>query len=306
MNNTTAKPQVAWINSIFLCSVALLAVTASPYYLWHHGLDLVQGSMLLFYIVATGLSITLGYHRLFSHMSFTAAWPVKLATLLFGACAFENSALHWVSDHRRHHKHTDHDEDPYNISKGFFWAHMGWIMMKTIPQPGFENVPDLLKDRFVMWQHKWDKVIALVLGLVVPASIGYWHNGIDGMWGGLLLAGVLRIFIVQQSTFCINSLCHWVGGRPFSSNVSARDSFWVSLLTFGEGYHNYHHVFQHDYRNGVKPWNFDPTKWTIWLLSKIGLTGNLRRVPMEKIREAEQRERDRRKLGGRSMQAPQA
>jgi stearoyl-CoA desaturase (delta-9 desaturase) len=94
-------------------------------------------------------------------------------------------------------------------------------------------------------------------------------------------------------TFCINSLCHWIGKRPYSSNVSARDSLLMAIFTFGEGYHNYHHEFQHDYRNGVKPWQFDPTKWTIWLLNKVGLVNGLRTVPEEKIIKAELREHER-------------
>jgi stearoyl-CoA desaturase (Delta-9 desaturase) len=287
-------PRIDWVNSSFLIVIALLALTASPYYIYHYGVDAFQIGMLLFYLIATGLSITLGYHRLFAHLSFTAKWPVKLFTLVFGACAFENSALKWCSDHRHHHKNTDHDHnDPYSISRGFFWAHMGWIMCKTKPEHPMNNVGDLQKDALVMWQHRWDKIIAVVVGFLLPSFLGYLWNGSVGAWGGLLIAGVLRVVLVQHSTFCINSLCHWTGARPYDSRVSARDSFWVSLVTFGEGYHNFHHVFQHDYRNGVKPWNFDPTKWSIWLLSKIGMTGNLRRESPEKIAAAEAREQAR-------------
>jgi stearoyl-CoA desaturase (delta-9 desaturase) len=94
---------------------------------------------------------------------------------------------------------------------------------------------------------------------------------------------VARVVAVQHCTFFINSACHTIGKRPYSSRCSARDSWIMAIFTFGEGYHNYHHEFQHDYRNGVKPWQFDPTKWTIWLLSKLGLASKLRRVPSEKI-----------------------
>ncbi|MDP0491553.1 MAG: fatty acid desaturase [Verrucomicrobiota bacterium JB023] len=279
--------RVNWVNTVFLSVITLLALVASPIYLWHHGINWFQAGMMLFYIIATGMSITLGYHRLFSHLSFKAKWPVRLFTLVFGSCAFENSALNWCSDHRRHHKHTDHDDDPYNISNGFFWAHIGWILFKVNPEPPLDNVADLRKDKMVMWQHKWDKVIALVVGFLLPAGLGYLHSGPVGALGGFLLAGVLRVFLVQQCTFFINSLCHTVGRQPYSTRCSARDSFLMSLFTFGEGYHNYHHEFQHDYRNGVKPWNFDPTKWAIWLLEKVGLASNLRRVPSSRVVLAE-------------------
>jgi stearoyl-CoA desaturase (Delta-9 desaturase) len=296
MNLKIPFERVNWLNTAFLGVICLTALIASPIYLWNHGINGFQLGMLLFYIIATGMSITLGYHRLFSHLSFRAKWPIRLATLVFGACAFENSALNWVSDHRRHHKHTDHDEDPYDISKGFFWAHIGWILFKLNPVPPLDNVADLRKDKLVMWQHRWDKLIALAVGLLLPAGLGYLWNATHGLdpWtgalGGFLLAGVLRVFLVQQCTFFINSLCHTIGEQPYSTRCSARDSFVMSLVTFGEGYHNYHHEFQHDYRNGVKPWNFDPTKWAIWLLAKVGLASDLRRVPESKVVLAEMME----------------
>ncbi len=279
--------RVNWVNSIFLLSIALTALIGAPLYLIFFGIDWFQIALFCFYGVATGMSITLGYHRLFSHLSFKAKWPVRLFTLVFGACAFENSALKWCCDHRRHHKHTDHEGDPYDISNGFLWAHIGWILFKIDPEPPYDNVPDLKKDRLVMWQHRWDKLIAITVGLLLPTALGFLWSGWQGALGAFLIAGVLRIFIVQQSTFFINSLCHTIGKQPYSSKCSARDSFIMSLFTFGEGYHNYHHRFQHDYRNGVKPWNFDPTKWAIWALEKAGLASNLKRVSPSKILLAE-------------------
>ncbi len=218
---------------------------------------------------------------------------MKLFTLIFGACAFENSCLNWSSDHRRHHKHVDHDDDPYDISKGFFWAHIGWLLFKLDPEPPMDNVADLRKDKLVVWQHKYVHWIGLVVGLMIPAALGYGYNalvGLDpmtGALGGFLIAGVTRIVIAQHLTFFINSLCHTVGTQPYSDSHSARDSAVMAILTFGEGYHNYHHEFQHDYRNGVKPWQWDPSKWTIWTLSKLGLVEGLRRVPDSKILLAE-------------------
>ena len=292
--------RVNWKTSIFLAVINTLAVTAVPLYIWHYGLDWFQVLLFLFFYIATGMSITLGYHRLFSHLSFKAKAPVKLATLVFGACAFENSALDWSSDHRKHHKHVDHEEDPYDISKGFVWAHIGWLLFKLGPEQPMDNVNDLKRDPLVMWQHRWCIPMAFIIGFGVPTLLGYLWNGPAGALGAFLLAGVLRVFAVQHSTFFINSLCHTVGKRPYSDRCSARDSAIMALFTFGEGYHNYHHEFQHDYRNGVKPSNFDPTKWTIWTLEKLGLVSDLRRVPDEKILLAEMNEARRqadRKLG---------
>lgn len=279
--------RVNWITSSFLFGTALVAAIGAPWYVLTFGIDLFQILLFLFYVAATAMSITLGYHRLFSHRAFQAAWPVRFSTLVFGACAFENSCLDWVSDHRRHHKHVDHDEDPYDISKGFFWAHIGWLLFKLNPVPPLDNVADLQKDKLVMWQHRWVNVIAVLVGFVLPALLGYWWGGWEAALGAFLLAGVTRVVVVQHSTFFINSLCHTIGRQPYSDKSSARDSAIMAFLTFGEGYHNYHHSFQHDYRNGVKPWNYDPTKWLIWLLAQVGLARNLRRVPASKILLAE-------------------
>jgi stearoyl-CoA desaturase (delta-9 desaturase) len=148
----------------------------------------------------------------------------------------------------------------------------------------------LKRDPLVMWQQRWCIPMAFIVGFGVPMALGFLWNGWVGALGAFLLAGVFRVFAVQHSTFFINSLCHTVGRRPYSTRCSARDSALMALFTFGEGYHNYHHEFQHDYRNGVKRSNFDPTKWTIWTLEKLGLVSDLRRVPDEKILLAEMKE----------------
>src|SRR5437764_12644093 len=119
-------------------------------------------------LAATGFSVTLGYHRLFSHMTVLAVLTLRLFTLIFGAGAFENSVLMWASEHRRHHKHVDHDEDPYDISKGFFHAHIGWLLFKLQPQPPFDNVNDLKKDPLVVWQDPHIHLLAVIVGFGLP------------------------------------------------------------------------------------------------------------------------------------------
>lgn len=291
---SASRYPVDWRNTLFLSSTLAVAITAAPAFVWHFGLDLFQVLLFLFYFAATGLSITLGYHRLFSHQSFKASWPVRVLTLVFGAAAFENSALIWAADHRQHHKHTDHDEDPYDITKGFFYAHIGWILFRTAPKTSFDCVKDLQQDRLVMWQDRYYLWIAISVAFGVPSLLGWLYGGWISALGAFLIAGVTRIVFVHHMTFCINSLCHTLGGQPYSSRCSARDSALMAWFTFGEGYHNFHHEFQHDYRNGVKPWQFDPTKWSIWLLHKLGLVGQLRQVSDEKILLAEAAEQHRR------------
>lgn len=278
--------RINWTTSTFLIGTFALAVTAVPLYLWYFGFDWFQLALFSTSLIASGLSITLGYHRLFAHISFRAKWPVRLFVVIFGAAAFENSVLMWASEHRRHHKHVDHDEDPYDISKGFFHAHMGWLLFKLLPQPPFDNVNDLKRDPLVMWQHRYVHLLAVLVSFVLPTLLGWMWDGWVGALGGFLIGGVAKIVVLQHCTFFINSACHTIGRQPYSTRCSARDSFLMALFTFGEGYHNFHHEFQHDYRNGVKPWQWDPTKWTIWLLAKLRLAGGLRRVPAQTIAAA--------------------
>jgi stearoyl-CoA desaturase (delta-9 desaturase) len=275
--------RVDWLTSSFLIGTLFLSLTAVPAYVWFFGIDWFQIALFFAMFCACGFSITLGYHRLYSHLTFQAHWIVRLLTLTFGAGAFENSVLLWACEHRTHHKHVDHDEDPYCISKGFFYAHMGWLMFKLNPLPPFDNVADLKKDPLVMWQHRHIHWIAISVAFVFPAIFGFAWGGWVSALGASLIAGVARVVVLQHCTFCINSLCHYMGERPYSSRCSARDSWLMAIVTLGEGYHNYHHEFQYDYRNGVKPWQIDPTKWMIWTLSKLGLASKLRRVPTEKI-----------------------
>jgi len=290
------KP-INWLNTLFLGTTLFLTLTAVPAYLFFFGLPLWLLALSAFFLIATGMSITLGYHRLFSHLTFKCHPIVKWFTLLFGAAAFEGSAMVWCADHRRHHKHVDEEEDPYDINKGFFHAHIGWLLFRHGPDTPLTWVRDLQKDKDLLFQHRHYVLIAILMSFLLPTVIGFLLGSWIGALGGFLLAGVARVVVVHHMTFCINSLCHWIGNRPYSGTCSARDSFLMALFTFGEGYHNYHHEFQYDYRNGVRKWQWDPTKWTIWALNKLGLASNLRTVPDEKIMKAMIAERERQLFG---------
>ena len=282
-----------WPNSIYLTTTLIGAVTIVPWYLWTHGIDLFQILLFTFFYFATGMSITLGYHRMYSHLAFKAKSPVRWFAVLFGAGAFEGSVLEWSADHRRHHKHVDHEEDPYNITKGFFHAHVGWLLLApTTPTP-IDNVEDLQKSPLLMFQHRYYVPLAFGMGFGLPALIGWLWGGASAALASFLISGLLRAVVVQHFTFFINSFCHMIGTRPYSTENTARDSGLMALFTYGEGYHNYHHQFQHDYRNAIKPWGYDPTKWIIWLLGKAGLASGLRRVSAEKVMQAEIREQQR-------------
>ncbi len=260
--------------AVLFVLVTLAALIGVPLFGSVHGytrLDWAMGGIL--YLIS-GLGITVGYHRLITHGSFRCPDWVKAALLVAGGWALENSALKWGADHARHHARVDQEEDPYNATKGFWHSHCGWIFTKD-PHRTERYAPWLREDRVVMWQHRW-YVLIVLSGLALPFVVGLLAGG--GLMSGLscfLLAGVGRVFLVLNSTFCINSVCHLWGRQPYSQSNTSRDSWWVSLITFGEGYHNYHHAFPRDYRNGAKWYNVDPSKWAIYGLSKLGLAQNL-------------------------------
>ena len=226
--------RVNWFTSSFLVITFFVTLIGVPIFLLNFGLHWILTLLFLFYCVATGMSITLGYHRLFAHKAFKASRSVKLFTLIFGAAAFEDSALDWASDHRQHHKHVDDEhDDPYSITKGFFWAHIGWIFFKLYPRE-LNNVGDLKKDPLVMWQHRNHHLIGIVVGQVIPTIIGALLGGWVGAIGAFLVIGVARVVVVQHCTFFINSLCHTIGRRPYDSKTSARDS-WICAAARVEG-----------------------------------------------------------------------
>jgi stearoyl-CoA desaturase (Delta-9 desaturase) len=233
--------------------------------------------------ICTGIGITGGYHRLFAHKSYDAKGFYKFFMLFFGAAAFENSALRWASDHRNHHKFVDTDQDPYNIKRGFFWAHMGWVMVKYDNKHRYDNVADLQADPLVRFQDRHYVMLGVLVGFVIPMALAsLWGDAL----GGLIVAGFLRTVLNHHFTFSINSFAHLFGRQPYSDQNSSRDSWFLALFTYGEGYHNYHHKFPSDYRNGIRAFHWDPTKWLVRISERIGQTYNLRRMPNETILRA--------------------
>ena len=200
------------------------------------------------------------------------------AFAVFGAMALQNSILVWASQHRRHHLVVDDvDKDPYSARRGFWFSHMGWILRNY--QSGyddFSNARDLQRDPIVMFQHRHYLALTLSTNIGFPLALG-WLVG--DVWGVFLLGGLLRLVVNHHFTWFINSLAHMWGSQPYTDENTARDNPVLAFLTYGEGYHNFHHIFQNDYRNGVKWWQFDPTKWLIVVLSWMGLASNLKRVP---------------------------
>ena len=280
------KAPINWIPATILVATPIAAAIITPWYLFTHQVSAPVWGVFGAFMVWTGISITAGYHRLMAHRAYKAHPIVRNFLLLGSTLAVQGSAFDWVSGHRTHHRHVDDRlDDPYSAQRGFWFSHIGW-MLRNYPSGKFDykNIPDLTKDRVLQIQHKYYGLWVVAMNVGMVAAIG-WLLG--DVWGTLVIAGLLRLVLTHHFTFFINSFCHMFGTRPYTDTNSARDNFFLAIFTWGEGYHNYHHFFQYDYRNGVKWWQYDPTKWLIAGLSKLGLTSELRTVDDTTIKHAE-------------------
>ena len=270
------KGKYNWNMVILLTLIPLIGFFGTGIYVYHNGIVWQEPLLLFVFWFLSGMGITMGYHRLFAHKAYKTNNFVEWVLMIFGSMALENTILKWCSDHRIHHTKAETKEDPYSITEGFWHAHIGWIV-KNVPEENnrVRGVKDLTKKRAVIFQNKYYFGIGILFGFIIPLIIGFFYGR---PVGAFLWAGFLRLTIVHHATFFINSMCHYFGKRTHDIKSTARDSWIVSWFTFGEGYHNYHHKFQWDYRNGVKWFAYDPSKWIIKGLSLIGITYDLKKV----------------------------
>jgi len=264
-----ARPPINWPTVLFIAGTTL-AAAAWPLYAWHFGVTGLEIVLAVVFYFATGMAITVGYHRLIAHQTFKAHPLAKAILLFFGAAAWQGSALEWSLDHIQHHSHIDTEADPYNRRRGFLYSHIGWLVRRQFGAH-HARIPHFLKnDRLVMFQHRYYVPIALTGSFLLPVLLCGW--------GGLLLVGAVRIVAVHHTTWFINSWAHTGKSRPYNPDVTAADHWLLAVLAFGEGWHNYHHAFPNDYRNGVGRWDWDPSKWLIQAMARLGVAYDLKRV----------------------------
>ena len=271
-------PRLHWVNIIFVCVSPVLGFVGARYV----ALSTPTMVWALIYYVVSGLGITAGYHRLFAHRAYEARPSIVALMIFMGTAALQGTVKWWCGGHRIHHRYTDTDLDPYSAKSGFFFAHIGWMLVHPKPENKVKaDLKDLNDNAMIRWQHRnylwFGPFVAFVVPTVV-AGLGW------GDWmGGLIYAGILRLFAVHQATFCVNSVAHFLGEHTFDDNRTPRDHIVTAFLTFGEGYHNFHHEFPNDYRNGIRMFDYDPTKWLIKGLNLLGLTYQLRVFPSNEI-----------------------
>jgi stearoyl-CoA desaturase (delta-9 desaturase) len=292
------------IANLFAILLPMVGLVVGIVYFWGNGVSWPQLALMTVMYIATGMGITVGYHRLFTHKSFSAGPIVTAAMGILGSMAVEGSLLRWCAAHRRHHQFSDHDGDPHSphlhdhghglrgIISGFWHAHMGWIF--DPPGESLDRyVPDLIRDRriraiselFPLW---------VAIGFIIPAVLGgllnlaigapFWTGAFLGfIWGGLV-----RIMVVHHITWSVNSICHIWGSQPYRSGDESRNNVVVGVLALGEGWHNNHHAFPTSARHGLEWWQFDSSWMMIRGLQALGLVRNVR-VPTAERKAAKLR-----------------
>jgi stearoyl-CoA desaturase (delta-9 desaturase) len=275
------------IRLVNLVAVVLpfLGLVAAFIFLWGRGFSWVELGLLLGMYVLTGLGITVGFHRLFTHRSFETGGVVQFILAALGSMAVQGPLLKWVAVHRCHHQYSDQDDDPHSphsrgrglfgLLRGLWHAHLGWLFRPDPPHL-FRYVKDLLQSGplrvasalFPLW---------VLVGLLIPTILGFL---LAGGWMGALLGfvwgGLARIFLVHHVTWSVNSICHLWGGQPYDVNDHSRNNFVIGVLSLGEGWHNNHHAFPTSARHGLRWWQIDVSYYVIRALALVGLAWKVR------------------------------
>lgn len=246
-------------------------------------------STLLFALLTiwfSGFGITAGAHRLWSHKSYKAKWPLKLILTVLFTVSGQRDIYMWALDHRVHHKYGESDSDPHNVKRGFFFSHVGWLFLTPHPEVVQKrkiiDMSDLLEDPFVVWQKRLYPLLFFVFVLLIPIGVPvYFWN--ESLWTSFWVNFNARFCLTLNMAFLVNSVAHMWGQKPYDKNISPVENIGVSILALGEGWHNYHHVFPWDYRTGELGNAFNPTTKILDFFAKIGWAYDLKSVSGEMI-----------------------
>jgi stearoyl-CoA desaturase (delta-9 desaturase) len=264
---------INWVTAGFMVAFHVLAVVALWFFSWQ---NLIVA--LVLHWMAVGFGISLGYHRLHTHRGFKTSKTFEYFLALCGTLTLEGGPIFWVATHRQHHQLSDQDGDPHSPREGGFWAHVGWILFGDTHHNNTELMgryaPDLNRDQFYRWLNSYHWVPLTTLGFILLAA---------GGWSMVLWGIFLRVVVGLHGTWLVNSATHMWGSRRFATRDDSRNSWWVALLTFGEGWHNNHHAHPVSARHGLAWYEFDISWITLKVFNAIGLVSDLK---VAKVREA--------------------
>ncbi len=276
-----------------------LAFLAAIVLLWNQVVGWSDLAILGAMYLLTGVGVTVGYHRLFTHRAFDAVAPVRYALAVLGSMSVQGPVIDWVADHRKHHAFADEEGDPHSphghgpglrgTLKGLYHAHMGWLTSTQGQAEKRRFAADLLEDqpmRRISRSFPW----LVLAGLALPFALGYALTGtLHGALTGLLWGGLVRIFLVHHITWSVNSVCHFFGRRRFQTDDFSTNVFWLALPSLGESWHHNHHAFPRSAFHGLRWWEIDPSGLLILGMEKVGLARNVVTISPER---QEQRTRE--------------
>jgi stearoyl-CoA desaturase (Delta-9 desaturase) len=281
--------------TLALTTVPLVGVALAIWQLWGTGISVLNFGLFLGFYCATGLGITVGFHRLFTHRSFRAAKPVRVALAVLGSMAVEGPVIQWCATHRRHHAFADRYGDPHSphlakapgmrgVLYGLWHAHVGWIASSEKSDPT-EWTPDLLSDRAIKRVSDASGRLVL-LSFILPGLIGGLVTGsLGGALSAFIWASLVRMFVLHHVTWSINSICHFYGKEAYRARDESRNVWPTSVISFGESWHNNHHAFPWSARLGLRAWQIDPGWYLIKALRWVRLVRDVK-VPTRAQRAA--------------------
>ena len=281
--------KINWTVFIVLFIYPALIITGVVFYSSTFGTTSFEWILAIVAYYASNISVGIGLHRLWTHNSYKINKIFEFFLMLLSSGTLQGPAIAWASDHDLHHRYTDEDSDPHsplkytNKIKGFLWSHVGWMLFSSTHKTlEMTTMKRLGKNKTLMFQLKHYWSLAMFMNLVAPLMLGFIIGGdLQSAIAAYLFIGLGRA-IQQEVTFCVNSLCHFMGSKKYL-NGTAGDIYWMFFLLLGENFHNFHHAFARDYRNGWKWHHPDVHKWIIYIMSKCGLAHDLVITPKERI-----------------------
>ncbi|CAH0407053.1 unnamed protein product [Chilo suppressalis] len=245
--------------------------------------------------VISGLGITAGAHRLWAHKSYKAKLPLRILLTFFNTLAFQDAVVDWARDHRMHHKYSETDADPHNATRGFFFAHVGWLLVRKHPQIKAKgktiDLSDLWADPVLRFQKKYYMILMPLTCFIMPSVLPTLWG--ESLWNGYFCTAIFRYVAILNSTWLVNSAAHLWGHRPYDKNINPVEIKAVCAAALGEGFHNYHHTFPWDYKTAeLGHYSFNITKLFIDAMASIGWAYDLKTVSPDVIEKRVKRTGD--------------
>jgi stearoyl-CoA desaturase (delta-9 desaturase) len=291
ISRSTSLPEHITVKLFVL--LPLVALLVAVPFAWGWGLSWLDLGLGALFFIISGLGVTAGYHRHFTHGSFRAKRPLRIALAIAGNLSAQGPATGWVADHRRHHAYSDRAGDPHSpwlfgtgpraLAKGFWHAHMGWLFEREVTNAE-RFAPDLLADRPLQAVDRlfplWVALTFLLPGIAGGLITWSWWGGVTAFFW----AGLVRVALLHHVTWSVNSICHMIGERPFASRDKAANFWPLAIFSFGESWHNLHHADPTCARHGVRRGQIDITARLIWIFERLGWAWNVRWPTPDRLR----------------------